>query len=152
GLVVVPTAGDDEFLAQLCRQLPVVTVTSRLTEAQAASVTVDDSGGACDASRRLVREGHERIALLGLPHGSRTGEERERGFLAGQEECKRPRDRAQIVTLSVDDAEADRQMWRLMSGPDAPTAVFAANNRNTIAACRWVAASGEPLRIIGFDA
>lgn len=152
GLVVVPTADDDEFLAQLCRQLPVVTVTSRLAEAKADSVTVDDFGGARDASRRLVLEGHEHIALLGLPHASRTGEERERGFLAGQEECGRPRDRARIVTLSADDADADRQMWRLMSSPDAPTAVFAANNRNTIAACRWVAASGDPLRIIGFDA
>lgn len=152
GLIVVPTVGDDDFLVQLSQQLPVVTVGERLQDSAADSVTIDDFGGAREASRRLVFEGHDRIAFLGLSHASRTGSERERGFLAGQEECGVPSDNAMILKLSPDPAEADRQMWRLMSGPTPPTAVFAANNRNTIAACRWVAKSGEVLRIVGFDA
>lgn len=152
GMVVVPTIGDDDFLAQLSGQLPVVTVGSRLEGGSADSVTIDDFGGAREASRRLVFEGHERVAFLGLDHASRTGSERERGFLAGQAECRVPPENAAVLALSPDPAEADRQMWRLMSAPEPPTAVFAANNRNTISACRWVANSRQSLRIVGFDA
>lgn len=171
GLVVVPGATPGEYLAQ-ARTLgaPVVLATARSTTGEDTlptdvqsgkgsrkpgaildSVVVDDFGGAREASRRLTLEGHERIAFLGLAHPSWPGSERRRGFLAGLDECGTAVDPALLIEVPAHPDAADVALWRLMSAPHPPTAIFAANNRNTLAACRWVAQTGQPLRIVGFD-
>ncbi|WP_198671395.1 LacI family DNA-binding transcriptional regulator [Desertihabitans aurantiacus] len=152
GLVVVPAGDDQEHLSRArLHDLPVVLATSRGSSPEVDSVVVDDFGGAREASRQLVLEGHRRTAFLGLPHPSWPGAERRRGFLAGQTECGVEVAEELLVDLPAETAAADARMWRLMAAPDPPTAVLAANNRNTLAACRWVAAAGVPLRVVGFD-
>ncbi len=152
GLVIVPSGADQEHLSRASlHDLPVVLATSSVPGLDADSVIVDDFGGAREASRRLYLEGHRRTAFLGLSHPSWPGSERQRGFVAGQQECGADVPAELLVELPGDPAAADARMWRLMAAPEPPTAVFAANNRNTLAACRWVAATGSSLRVIGFD-
>ena len=152
GLIVVPTGIDHGHLQSAhLHDLPVVVATSPAREAEVDAVTVDDFGGAREAARRLLLEGHRRVAFLGLSHETWTGHERLRGFLAGHQEFGIDPGQELIIDLSAEDAAADAQLWRLMAGSQPPTAVFAANNRNTVTACRWVQNSGDRLRIIGFD-
>lgn len=151
GLVVVPAGTDHRHLeASRLHDLPVVLATSPAGELAADAVVVDDFGGAREASRRLLLEGYHRIAFLGLSHQTWTGQERLRGFLAGHAEFGIAHDPELLVELSANDIDADSTLWRLMA-TQQPSAVFAANNRNTLTACRWVRATGNPLRIVGFD-
>ncbi|SDD95146.1 LacI family DNA-binding transcriptional regulator [Auraticoccus monumenti] len=152
GLVVVPAGTDQGHLAgSSLHGVPVVLATSPASGLAADAVVVDDFGGAREASRRLFLEGHRRIAFLGLSHETWTGQERRRGFTAGLAECGLEVDPELVVTTPAGDHDADTTLWRLMSAPRPPTAVFAANHRGTLAACRWVRSTGERLRIIGFD-
>lgn len=152
GMVVVPTGEDQEHLdASRLHDMPVVLATCPPSRAGIDCVLVDDFGGAREASRRLHLEGHREVVFLGLPHPSWTGDERLRGFLAGRRELGVRTDPGDVVPLPLDDDGADAAMWALMSQPRPPTAVFAANNRNTLAACRFVRSTGRPLRVVGFD-
>lgn len=151
GLIVVPGAPGGQATQTSASTVPTVLVAGRSSSPHTDSVVVDDFGGAREASRRLVLEGHRRTAFLGLAHASWPASERRRGFLAGQAECEVRVDETLVVDLPSDADAADVALWRLMAAPDPPTAVFAVNNRNTLAACRWVAHTGESLRIVGFD-
>ncbi len=153
GLVVVPSSLDDHAHLDPAGLLdvPVVLATSPPHDLRVDSVLLDDFGGAREATRRLCIEGHARIGFLGLPGALWTGVERLRGYRSAHEELGLPVHESLVRHIEPTDAAADQAMIELMAGDVPPTAIFAANNRHTLAACRYVHHTGRPLRIIGFD-
>jgi LacI family transcriptional regulator len=58
-----------------------------------------------------------------------------------------------VVSGNRDAAAAQVAVERLLGLPDKrrPTAIFAANNRNTVGALHALAARGRPVALVGFD-
>lgn len=151
GLVVVPASARHDHLdpARL-HGMPVVVATSPALGPAVDAVVLDDEGGARAAIGALLDEGHRRIGFVGLPQSLWTGRERLRGYRAAHDERRVPLDPALVRAVDpVTGPEA--VVAELMAAVDPPTAVFAANGTATVAVCRWVRASGRPLRVAGFD-
>jgi LacI family transcriptional regulator len=149
GLIVVPSG---ERHAHLVRApVPVVLASRPIPGVSLDTVLIDDVEGTRAGTRALVDEGHRRIGFLGLGMSVSTGERRLKGFLAALEDADvEPIDSLIHVGPSPDSPlDAARN---LLTSADPPTAVFCANNRNTIAMMRAIREhSAERVRVAGFD-
>jgi LacI family transcriptional regulator, galactose operon repressor len=154
GLIIAPTAGDHSYLAR-DRQAGVALVfvdrPPRFIDADA--VVTDNARGAYDAVSHLIAGGHRRIAFLGDRPEIHTAVERLRGYrdaLARSGIPEEP-DLIRYPLLSADEAFAATH--DLLSGPDAPTAVFTSQNLLTIGAVRALHDLGlqHSIAFVGFD-
>jgi len=152
GIIVAPASDDHRHLDTGQLQGAPVVLTARPPIGIAADcVLVDDYGGTKDATSRLIDRGHTKIGFLGLPPSAWTGSERFRGFQAAMTEAGLPIDDRYVHYQQRDIAEAEKAARALLSLPDPPTALFAANNRNTIGAFRAVNSMGTNTALAGFD-
>jgi LacI family transcriptional regulator len=152
GVVVVPCSHDHSHLdgSQLSG-MPVVLAASPPVKINTDSVLLDDFGGTLEATRHLIAAGHRRIAFLGLPASTWTGSERFRGYCAALEEAGIAVDPRYTSRRQRDVAAAEQATLDLLDLDEPPTAVFAANNRNTIGAYRAIRARRSDVRLAGFD-
>lgn len=152
GIIVVPAGSDHRHLqpAQLAG-IPVVLAASPPIRFEADAVLLDDFGGSWDATQHLIEAGHRKIAFLGLQASTWTGSERFRGYCAALEEAGIPLDERIISRQQRDVAAAEQAMLELLDIEDPPTAVFTANNRNTIGAYRAIRARRPDVALAGFD-
>jgi LacI family transcriptional regulator len=135
GLIVVPTGDDGAHLRQEALSgVPLVLASRLVPGLEADSVLVDDVGGAFEGTRELLRAGHTRIAYLGNVASVFTGRRRFEGFLRALAEAGVTADPALVLREQQDAASAGAAMRHLLRLPAPPTAIFAANNRNTIGA------------------
>jgi LacI family transcriptional regulator len=154
GLVLMPaTDRQDYLLAELRAGLPTVFVDRGPRGVAADSVTVDNPGGAREATRHLLDHGHVRIAYLGDAAWIRTAAER----LAGYREALReagvavPEDLVRPGLRTPDAAQ--EEVLRLLRLPDPPTAIFAGRNTVSIGAVRALREAGRQreVALVGFD-
>ncbi|GGH50155.1 hypothetical protein GCM10010921_28700 [Microbacterium album] len=140
GLIVVPSGPSGEHLrAEALGGLPVVLASRQVGGIDADAVLLDDVEGARQATERLVALGHERIAFLGNNVSMFTAGRRYEGFRRALEAAGIAEDPA-LASAGQQDLEAARAaMTRLLDLAEPPTAVFAANNRNTIGALQVIA-------------
>jgi LacI family transcriptional regulator len=122
-----------------------------------AWVDVDGAAGTAAAVDHLVGRGHRRIAFLGWPEGSGTGDARASGWRdaltahgirAGTAEAP--------ILRSVDGPEHGGAMvTRLLDAPEPPTAVVCASDALALGAMFAAAARGlevgRELAVVGFD-
>ncbi|MBK0417526.1 LacI family DNA-binding transcriptional regulator [Leucobacter sp. CSA1] len=142
GLIVTPTGEDASLLQQLRRRMPVVCLDSARTGLD--SVVVDDYSATRDAVERLIAVGHERIAFIGYDelHPQTTGR-RYTGFAdaLGAAGLTAP------PHLTIDHRrrriDLAATVGELLSGPEAPTAVFCATARSAIATLDAIQAGGH---------
>jgi len=152
GLVVVPAGNDHgHFSPQALEGTPVVFAAAPPRGVDADCVLVDDFGGTYEACRRLIAAGHTGIGFLGLPASTWTGSERYRGYTAALDDAGLRIDERHVSRHRGDIRLAQAAMRELLRLPDPPTAVFTANNRNTIGALRTLAHSGARVALAGFD-
>ncbi|MEU1598901.1 LacI family DNA-binding transcriptional regulator [Streptomyces sp. NPDC005708] len=164
GLIVVPAdPGSSEHLAAETRSgVPIVLASRAVDDLDLDTVLIDDIGGAFEATTRLLQEGHRRIAFLGNQGSLFTGRRRYQGFRQAHEAFKVEPVPELIRTGQQDVRSAEMAMLELLKLTDPPTAVFSANNRNTIGAIRAIESvhrkslsSGGPaapaVRLFGFD-
>jgi LacI family transcriptional regulator len=155
GLVVVPSGHDHAHLApDRLRGTPVVLAAGPPVGVDVDCVLVDDFGGSRDACRRLLERGHRRIGFLGLPPSLWTGSERFRGYALALEEAGIPVAERYVSRHRGDTALAEEAALGMLALPDPPTALLAANNRNTVGALRALRrrSPGEPpVALAGFD-
>jgi LacI family transcriptional regulator len=130
---------------------PVVLAASPPMGADLDAVILDDFGGAYEATRRLLGAGHDRIGFVGLPPATWTGSERLRGFSAALDEAGIAVQSRYVVRPDRDVADAERATGKLLDAARPPTAIFAANNRNTIGAYRAIRARRAAAALTGFD-
>ncbi|MFG2334911.1 substrate-binding domain-containing protein [Streptomyces sp. NPDC048604] len=101
--------------------------------------------------KTVIGDGHRRIGFLGDSQVVYSGAERFRGYWAAHEAAGLQPDERYIRRGLTDVAAARQAALALLSGPDAPTALFCTNNRMTHGAIRAVHTMGGPVGLAGFD-
>ena len=141
GLILVPAGGDSAHLQRASLgDTPLVLASRTVAEVDVDSVLLDDFGGAYRGTRTLLVGGHRRIAYLGNATSVFTGHRRLAGFTQALVEFGLTPDPT-LVRRGQQDVESARvAMKSLLDLADPPTAVFSANNRNTIGALKEIVA------------
>jgi LacI family transcriptional regulator len=119
------------------------------------SVNMDDRQAAFDATEHLLKLGHRRIAhIAGDPDHAASGLRRD-GFCAALAAAGQPPPADGIVDGWFDFKSGIAATEQLLSHPDRPTAIFAANDEMAAAACTVAHKMGlripHDLSVIGFD-
>jgi LacI family transcriptional regulator len=160
GLVVVPSGEDSAHLQpEMLRETPLVLASRTVIGLDADSVVLDDVGGAYRGTRTLLEAGHTRIGYLGNVTSVFTGQRRFDGYAQALAEFGIEVDPELVRRGQQDVHAASIAMQQLLELADPPTAVFTANNRNTVGALKQIgtrldsaAMSGAPLpSIVSFD-
>lgn len=158
GLIVVPTGGGSEHLsAKRLGGIPLVLASRTVDGLDADTVLLDDIHGAYESTKRLLEAGHTRIGFLGNVVSVSTARRRYEGFLRALEEFGVAPDPVLIRRGQQDVAAAREAMDALLDLDNPPTAIFSANNRNTIGALQAIGtraqrgAASTPPTLVGFD-
>lgn len=139
GLILVPTGGDAEHLRpERLGRVPLVLASRRVSGLEVDTVLLDDIGGAYRGTVSLLDAGHTRIGFLGNRSSVFTGERRYRGYERAMTERGVAIDPAIVARDQQDVVAASRAAKALLDLAPAPTAIFSANNRNTIGALREI--------------
>jgi LacI family transcriptional regulator len=153
-LLVVPAGTDHRYLGlELAAGTPVVFLDRPPGGVHADTVLLDNRGGARAGVAHLIAHGHERIAFVGDPPSLHTAGERLAGYGQALAERHVP-ERTELVRAGTHDAAgAERAVRDLLALPLArrPTALFCANNRNTVGALRALRDHARPVALLGFD-
>jgi LacI family transcriptional regulator len=120
---------------------------------EADTVLLDDLGGARSAVEHLIAHGHTRIACVADDAGLYTMRQRIAGYREALAAAGIEADPALLHTGSRDVAGAQAAVARLLAMPDKrrPTALFTANNRNTIGALHALDGAPRSVALAGFD-
>jgi LacI family transcriptional regulator, galactose operon repressor len=155
GLLVMSPHVDAEVLsANIPRSTPVVLMNTRHDGERYASLTVDNYGGARAMIEHLVGGGHERIALITGPEANFDAAERLRGALDALSSLA-PEQSPQILRGDFSEQSGYRAGRLLLSMPERPDAIFAANDMMALG-CIFAlneggAAVPGDIAIAGFD-
>ena len=146
GLIVVPSSNDATHLQpSSLRGTPLVLASRSVKGVAADSVVLDDVGGAYRGTRTLLDAGHRRIGYLGNVTSVFTGQRRFDGYVRALADAGIEVD-PELVRRGQQDVEtASIAMRELLDLADPPTAVFSANNRNTIGALKEIGARLDTL-------
>ncbi len=154
GLLLVPTARDQTYLATELRSgWPVVCVDRVPAGVSVDAVLSDNHEASMAAVSHLIRTGHRRIGVLCDETTLMTARERLRGYDDAMRQSGLSV-HASWIRADVPSLEhSDEAVHQMMTGPDAPTAVFAAQNYVTMGACRALHRLGlqREVALVGFD-
>lgn len=160
GLIVVPAdpAHAEHLRLEALGGTPIVFASRPVPGSDIDTVLIDDIGGAYDATSQLLQEGHRRIAFLGTRTSVLTGQRRLEGYRNAHRDHNVPVYEHLVRTGQQEAAGAEKALTELLVHAVPPTAVFSANNRNTVGAIRAIArfrsdrsAQTAEIRLIGFD-
>jgi LacI family transcriptional regulator len=146
GVIVTPVSA--EVSSYLARQrIPVVEVDRRFAAGECDAVLVDNEGAARKVTAQLLDLGHRRISLAIDEMHWTTGRDRLAGYRAAFAAAGVPVDDSLVVAAGWDVDTARIEIHKLLSRPEPPTALFAANN--VVAEAAWRAAAELNLSIPG---
>lgn len=152
GLILVPAGSDQSYLSgEVAAGTPVVLLDRPGGGLDADAVLIDNRGGARDAVAELLRDGHERIAVLLDSTSIFTMAERREGALDAFARAGRAPDPSLILTGLHTPAAARDAMRRLLDAERPPTAVFCGNNRSTTGALEAILPRDIDVAVTGFD-
>ncbi len=148
-LLVVPAGPDHRYISDATR---TVFLDRPPQGIEADTVLLDNLGGARRAVEHLIAHGHTRIACVCDTADLYTVRERVTGYRQALEAAGLAEDPVLIASGNHDAPAAQASVERLLALPDAsrPTAIFAANNRNTVGALHALA-DRPPVALVGFD-
>ena len=136
-------------------EIPVVAVDPHTGPAGFPTVDADNAAGAVAATEHLLALGHRRIALLGGREDLESARLREQGFRHAMAAAGVPVDPELVRVGGYRPETASAPAHELLSLPDRPTAVFAAND---ISAIRTIEVAHElglrvpqDVSVVGFD-
>jgi LacI family transcriptional regulator len=136
-------------------EIPVVSIDPHTGRADLPTVESDSFGGAVQATRYLIELGHRRIGFVGGRPDLRSASLREAGYRQALSEAHIPfnPDLVRVGLYKRETAKAPAAA--LLSLPQRPTAIFAANDLSAIATIQVAAELGldvpGDLSVIGFD-
>ncbi len=148
-IVVTPSATSFSTAA------PVVAVDPNNECPECLAIIATNHAGALAAMEYLISLGHRRIGFI----GGRSDLQSARRRLQGYEDALRQANIAldpDLITIGEFTAETGRECaQRLLSLPEPPTAIFAANDQSAIGAIRAAQEAGlrvpDDLSVVGFD-
>jgi LacI family transcriptional regulator len=154
GLIVAPSGADHSYLrGDRDAGVALVFVDRPPGFIDADCVLSDNAGGALAATEHLIAAGHRRIGFLGDETRIFTAVERLNGYREALGRHGIPYDDALVRMELHDTTAAADAAEQLVAGPDAPTALFTAQNLITVGALQRLRALGLHRRIalVGFD-
>lgn len=153
GILLVPCDSRAKYLKGVASgPTPVVTIDRPMEVATTDSVGVENRAGATMAVEHLLEHGYQRIACVSANAHLVTIKERITGYREGMRKAHRP----VFKEANLPTRAAARQiLGEMLSAPDRPDAIFAANNASTI----WVIEClkemgievGREVALVGFD-
>jgi LacI family transcriptional regulator len=153
-MLIVPTDSDHGYLVPaLGGGTPMVFLDRPPAGIDADCVLFDDRDGARRAVEHLIAHGHRRIACLSDAEAVYTARERRVGYRCALAEAGIEPDPELAPTGQHDAGAAEVVAGELLSLPPErrPTALFCANNRNTVGALRALRAHRQRAALVGFD-
>lgn len=115
-------------------------------------VDVDGASGIAQAVEHLYEQGHRRIAFIGWPEGSGTGDDRLSGYTST---CARLGLATQIVREEISAAAGHSVAGRLLDDVDPPTAIVCVSDWDALGAMRAITdrglRPGRDIAVTGFD-
>jgi LacI family transcriptional regulator len=156
-VLVPPLCDSQELLEELAqREIPTVLISPSHTSPPAHSVGMDDYAAAREITRHLIGLGHRRIGHLSGPDDHVASSRRRQGFIDAMTEDQRAELRQDWILPGLfrfKDALGAAEA--MLSSPDRPTAIFAANDDTAAAVCFTAGRMGlqvpEDLSVAGFD-
>lgn len=150
GVIIVTPAATSFSTAD-----PVVVVDPNNVCPDCATVIATNRAGALSATRYLLELGHRRIGFVGGRPELQSAVRRLQGYRDGLAEAGVPL-HPELVEVGDYTAETGFVCGRrLLSLPDPPTAIFAANDQSAIGVMRAADEAGlsvpEDLSVVGFD-
>ena len=156
GAIIAPASSDGAALRPLQRAcLPFVVVDRRVANVHADLVLGDSVGGSRLLVEHLLARGHRRIAHLGGPPGISTADDRERGYRDALQAAGVAVAEGLVLRGDYKQESGYQQMRTLLSRPELPTAVLAANNVLAVGALLALREGGlrvpEDMAVVCFD-
>jgi LacI family transcriptional regulator len=153
-LVMAPEIPGEALDAALPDGLPVVLL-NRAPGVAAASVMVDNYGGAHAMTQHLLSLGHRRIGFLAGAANNADSDERERGFQDALRDAKVSHERELCVRGDFAEEGGWRGARALLSLAIPPSVIFAANDAMAVGALSALRDAGVDvpgqIGVVGFD-
>jgi LacI family transcriptional regulator len=154
GVIVLAMLSDDPLIDRLSEaDHPFITIGRHPTNEKISYVDVDNRLGAYQGVSYAIRAGHRRVALIGGPRNTISGQDRYQGYLDALREYGLPILPELVTESNYSDAAGYQSMQRLL--PLQPDAVFAASDPMALAAIRAIQEAGlripEDIAVVGFD-
>ena len=148
-IIVTPT------VVEARGEIPVVAIDPHTGHSDVPTVDSDNVAGAMLATEYLLRLGHRRIALLGGRPDLESARLREEGFRRAMSAAGVPVDESLVRVGGYRLETAEGPARELLTLPERPTAVFAANDLSAIltmeVARELGLRVGEDISVVGFD-
>jgi DNA-binding LacI/PurR family transcriptional regulator len=160
--VILTVAGyrEKEFTKEelsLLKKMNIVLIDREINGMTTLIVKVNNFAGAYSAVKYLLTMGHRKIMYLAGIEGTRTNQEREKGYLSALKEARINWKKELAADFRLDTAyQKIMHHWlQLNNSDELPTAIFAANDLMAIGALKAFAQLKvrvpEDISIIGFD-
>jgi LacI family transcriptional regulator len=148
-VLVTPTIVDVNYGA------PVVAVDPHTGTSQMPTIDADNLRGAHLATEHLIDLGHTRIAMLTGRHDLQSSLLREKGYRQAMRKAQLDVDERLVQPGEYHFYPARNSARTMLSLPEPPTAIFAANDTSALATMAVAAELGfrvpEDLSVVGFD-
>lgn len=153
GLVYSPLVGDQVWLQELMGQRPIVAFDREVDGNRFDAVVSDNHQGALRATRHLISQGHRQIAFLGDREIIQTERRRRAGFVQAMQEAGLEVPERLVRSNIYGEEGARMAVHELLTGPQPPTAIFAAQNQLCVGALRALHDLGlsEKIAVVSFD-
>lgn len=156
GIVIAPTGGNEELLADLVESgLPLVFGDRRLKGVTTDAVVSNNFEAAGELTRHLIALGHRRIGLLEADLSASAIHDRVAGFRDAMAKAGPGFDSGLAVSSHSSIEAAAAAGTRLLDAEPFPEAVFCTNNFMTLGMVQALLERGlrcpEDLAIVGFD-
>jgi len=156
GLILAGPNLNLQFVTSICNSgLPTVLIDNKLKHTKANTILTDDKGGALDATQHLLQHGHRAVAHIGGPLEWVSSRQRYAGYCEAMQGVGLNQQMQSIHTEATTIATGEAATMALLTGPNPPTAIFAANDAMAVGAMRAVSTQGlslpNDLALVGFD-
>ncbi|MBV8551950.1 MAG: LacI family DNA-binding transcriptional regulator [Acidobacteriaceae bacterium] len=136
-------------------KVPIVLLNNQHPDEFAYSITIDNVDGGYQATRHLIKLGHQRIAYIGDRCGFQSDTQRYRGYVKAFEEAGLSVQPELVVKANGKPEEGAESAKDLFALRRPPTAVFCYNDMTALgvlqeAARRGIRVPGD-LSVVGFD-
>jgi LacI family transcriptional regulator len=154
-LLIVPIATDAYLQALRERHFPYVLVDQHDEQGNSSEVLSTNYDGAYVATNYLIELGHQRIAFITGMRELHSSRERLAGYKAALKDRSVPFRPQYVVVGDFWKREAYHATENLLSLPNRPTAIFAANDLTAIGAMNALHDHGlsvpQDMSVVGFD-
>jgi DNA-binding LacI/PurR family transcriptional regulator len=156
GIILAMTAKNGNCYQKMVQMdIPIVAIDRECPDISFDTVLIDNITASRQATKHLVKLGHERIALISGPYHISTAQNRLKGFQEVLAELNIPCLPELIVEGNFQQEGGRKAMEQLLDLPEPPTAVLIANNLMTLGALEIIHQRNvqipDQLALVGFD-